>query len=62
MERTSFFQSFPTETISAVGKRVWQSSALVSPTKILNRDVASTGDDIEPRADVGTGNEEDEEP
>ena len=39
-----------------MGKRVWQSSALVSPTKALNRDVAPIGDDIEPvgesRADV----------
>ena len=33
---------------STVGKRVWQSSALVSPTKTLNRDVAPIGDDIEP--------------
>ena len=43
----------------------WQSSALVSSTKILSRDVAPTGDDIEPvgesRADVGMGYEEDEE-
>ena len=50
---------------SAVGKRVWQSSALVSPTKTLNRDVAPIGDDIEPigesRADVEMTNEEDEE-
>ena len=52
--------------LSAVGKRGWQSSALVSPTKTLNRDVAPIGDDIEPvgesRADVEKGNEEDEEP
>ena len=38
------------------GKRGWQSSALVSPTKIMNRNVAPIGDDIEPvgesRADV----------
>ena len=43
-----------------------QSSALVSPTKTLNRDVAPIGDDIEPvgesRADFEMGNEEDEEP
>ena len=54
------------EQRSAVGKRVWQSSALVSPTKTLNRDVAPIGDDIEPievpRADVEMGNDEDEEP
>ena len=54
------------EELSAVGKRGWQSSALVSPTKTLNRDVAPIGDDIEPvgefRADVELGNEEDEEP
>ena len=53
------------EQVSAVGKGVWQSSALVSPTKTLNRDVAPIGDDIEPvgesRADVEMGNEEDEE-
>ena len=51
---------------SAVGKRKWQSSALVSPTKTLNRDLAPIGDDIEPvgesRADVEMGNEEDAEP
>ena len=39
-----------------VWKRGWQSSALVSPTKTLNRNVAPIGDDIEPagesRADV----------
>ena len=47
-------------------KREWQSSALASPTKTLNRDVAPIGDDIEPvgesRADVEMGNEEDEGP
>ena len=47
---------------STVGKRVWQSSALVSPMITLNRDVAPIGDDIEPkeecRADVETGKEE----
>ena len=41
-------------------------SALVSPTKTLNRDVAPTGDDIESigesRADVEMGNVEDEQP
>ena len=51
--------------MSAVWKRGWQSSALVSPTKTLNRDVA-LDDDIEPlgesRADVEMANEEDEEP
>ena len=58
--------SLSCEELSAVGKRRWQSSALVSPTKILNRDVAPSDDDIEPvgesRADVEVGNEEDEEP
>ena len=53
------------EEQSAVGKRGWQSSALGSPTKTLNRDVAPIGDDIEPigesRADVEMGNDEDEE-
>ena len=47
-----------------VGKRVWQSSALVSPTTTLSRDAVPNGDDIEPvggsRVDVGTGNEEEE--
>ena len=54
------------EELSAVGKRGWQSGALVSPTKTLNRDVAPIDDDIEPvgesRADVEMSNEEDEEP
>ena len=44
-----------TETNVSIWKRGWQSSALVSPTKTLNRDVAPI-DDIEPvgesRADV----------
>ena len=39
---------YPTKKLSAVGKRGWQSSALVSPTEALNRDVAPNGDDIEP--------------
>ena len=47
------------------GNRVWQNSALVSPTKTLNQDVAPVGDDIEPSgetcADVEMANEEDEE-
>ena len=54
------------EQFSAAGKRVWQSSALVSPTKTLNTDLAPIGDDIEPikapREDVEMGNDEDEEP
>ena len=41
---------------------MWQSSALVSPTKTLSRDVAPIGDDIEPigepRADGEMGNDE----
>ena len=49
------------EQRSEVAKRVWQSSALVSPLKSLNRDVAPIGDDIEPigesRADVEMGND-----
>ena len=59
-------RSLSCEELSAVGKRGWQSSTLVSPTKTLNRDAAPTGDDIEPVgescADVEMGNEEDEEP
>ena len=43
-----------------------ESSALVSPTKILNRDVAPIGHDIEPVEvpceAVGMGIDEDEEP
>ena len=58
--------SLSCEELSAVGKRGWQSSALVSPRKTLNRDEAPIGDDIEPvgesRADVEMGNEEDVEP
>ena len=54
------------DELSAGGKRGWLSSTLVSPTKNLSRDVAPLGDDIEPvgesRADVETGNEEDDEP
>ena len=49
---------------SAVGNRLWQSSATACPTKTLNRDVAPIGDDIEPigesRADVEMGNEEED--
>ena len=51
------------EQLSAAGKRIWQSSARVSPTKTLNGDVAPIGDDIEPmealREDVELGNDED---
>ena len=36
------------EEESTVGKQVWQSSALVSPTTTLNQDAAPIGDDIEP--------------
>ena len=60
------FSILSCEELSAVGKRGWQSSALVSPAKALNRDEAPIGDDFEPvgesRADVEMGNEEDEEP
>ena len=53
------------EQFSAAGKRVWQSSALVSPTKTLNTDQAPIGDDIEPieasREDVETRSDEDAE-
>ena len=55
--RSNFHRNQQCEQCSAVGKHVWQSSALVSSTKTLNRDVAPIGDDIEPiaesRADVG---------
>ena len=54
------------EQFSAARKRLWQISALVNPTKTLNRDVAPSGDDIEAvvesRADVEMGNDEDEDP
>ena len=46
--------------------RVCQRSALVSPTKTLNTDPASIGDDSEPikapREDIEMRNDEDEEP
>ena len=52
------------EEQSTARKRVWQSSALVSPTTTLKRDVAPIGDDIESveesRADLKTGSEEEE--
>ena len=51
-----FFRDQQCEQCSAVGKRAWQSNALVSPRKTPNREVAPIGDDIEPigesRADV----------
>ena len=54
------------EQYSASGKRVWQSSALASPTKILNTRSALIGGDIEPseepREDVEMENDEIEEP
>ena len=54
------------EQFSAAWKRLWQSSALVSPTKTLNTNLVPIGDDIEPieapREDVEKGNEEYEEP
>ena len=54
------------EQFSAAGTRLWQSSALVSPTKILNMDLAPIGDDTElneaPREEVEMGNDEDEKP
>ena len=52
------------EQFLAVGKRVWQCSALVSPPKIMNNDLAPTVDDIEPmqvpREYVEMRNEEEE--
>ena len=57
---------YPTKKCEQSGNWRWQSSALVSPTKTLNRGLAPIGDDIEPvgesRADVEMGNEEDAEP
>ena len=53
------------EQFSAAGKRVYQSSALVSPAKIVNTDLAPIGDDIEPievpQEDVAMENDEDED-
>ena len=50
---------------STVGKRVWQSSALLSPVTTVNRHAIPIGDDIESvgdsRVDVETGNEEKKE-
>ena len=58
--------SLSCEELSTVGKRVWQSSALVSPPTTLNTDLTPSGDDIAPieapREDVEMGNEGDEEP
>ena len=49
---------------STVGKRVWQTSALVSTMTTLNRDAVPIGDDIESmeesRVDIETGNQEEE--
>ena len=54
------------EQFSAVGKRVWHSTALVSPTKTLNTDLAPVGDEIGPievpHKDVELRDDEDEEP
>ena len=54
------------EQFSAAGGRLWHSSALASPTKFLNTDLAPIGDDIEPieapREDVKMGSDEVEEP
>ena len=54
------------EQLTAAPKRIWQSSALASPTKTLNIDLASVEDGIEPfgapRESVEMGNDEDEEP
>ena len=51
---------------SVARKRVWESGALVSPTKTLNTDLTTIGDDLEQvealREDVEIGNDEDEEP
>ena len=53
------------EQISAAGKRVWQSTALSSPTKTLNTDLAPIDDNTEPigapRADAEMWNDENEE-
>ena len=56
--RSAIHRNQQCEQCPAVGKRVWQTNALVSPTKPLNRDEPIR----ESRADVEMGNEEDEEP
>ena len=65
-QRSEVHRNQHCEHFSAGGKRVWQSSALVSPTNTLNTDLAPIGDDIDPieapRDDVEMGNDEDEEP
>ena len=47
-----------------MGKRIWQSSGLVSPMTTLRRDAVPIGDDIErvgeSRVDVEAGNEEED--
>ena len=45
---------------STVGKRVWQSASLVSPTTTLNRYAITIGDDIEPVGESLTNVEEEE--
>ena len=65
-QRTEIHRDQNCEHFSAERKRWRQSSALVSPTKILNTDLAQIGDDVEPieapREDVEMRNDEDEEP
>ena len=61
VNRNQYYEQF-----SGGGKRVWQSSALGSPTTILDTDLTLAGDDIEPSEvpleDVEMRNDEDEEP
>ena len=66
MQRSEVNRNPCCEQFSAVGRRTWPSSALVTPTKTLNTDLAPVGDDIEatevPREDVELRKDEDAEP
>ena len=46
-KKTSHSGEVNRKPFSAAAKRGWQSSALPSPTKTLNTDLAPNGDDIE---------------
>ena len=47
-QRSEIHRNQYCEQSSATLKRLWQSGALVSPTKILNTDLVPIGDDVEP--------------
>ena len=47
-QRSEIHRNQHCEQFSSAVKRVWQSSALASPTKTLNTDLAPNADDVEP--------------